>query len=81
MIIAIILYYDALHNILHAHIITCRTLCELFSFAPFTEQLPPGNDSLKGMLENCISDAVPNWFRVLDAELLPEVDVSLYRLQ
>ena len=52
-----------------------RTLSELYSIGVFTEQLPPGNESLKGTLEKCVSAAVPNWFLVLNAQLLPQVNV------
>lgn len=59
-----------------------RTLCELYSFGPFTEQLPSDSGSLKCTLEKCISVAVPNWFRLLDAQLRPKVDVNnLYVLR
>lgn len=54
-----------------------RTLSELFSFGAFTDQLPPGSDSLKGTLENCVSVAVPSWFLVLNAQLLPQVNVCV----
>ena len=56
----------------------CRTLCELFSFGAFTEQLPPGRDTLKGTLEKCVTVAVSNWFLVVDAQLLPQVNVCVY---
>ena len=53
-----------------------RTLRELFSFQPFTQQLPPGSGSLKEMLEKCIALAVPKWFVILDARMLPQVVVG-----
>lgn len=61
----------------HMHTPACRMLCKVYSFRPYTEQLPPGGDSLKATLEKCVAAAVPKWFRVLDAKLLPEVNVRI----
>ena len=77
------LIYTCMHPMYEVHCTTLvshphtprRTLCELFSFRPFADQLPPGSDSLKGTLEKCISVAVPSWFLVVDAQLLPQVNV------
>ena len=57
-----------------------RTMSELYSFSAFTDQLPPGNNSLKLTLEKCVTVAVPNWFLLLDAQLLPQVNVRLYSM-
>ena len=53
-----------------------RALCELYSFGPFTDQLPKGSGSLKTTLEQCVKAAIPNWFLVRRAQLLPQVNVS-----
>lgn len=52
-----------------------RTLCGLYSLRPFTEQLSSESDSLKGTLEECITEATHNWFHALDAALQPQADV------
>ena len=54
-----------------------RTLCELYTFQPFTERLPPGSGSLKEMLETCITVAVPVWFTAQEARTQPQVQVCL----
>lgn len=55
----------------------CRTLCEVYTFQPFTLQLAQetGSCSLKEMLEICIAVAVPRWFSVQEAQMQPQVHV------
>ncbi len=54
-----------------------RILRELYSFRPFTFQLPEGERNLKEVLESCIQEATQSWFSITEAKTLPTVMVSV----
>ncbi len=51
-------------------------LLQLYKFTPFVERLPEEEQRLSQLLEKSIQVAVPIWFLVLCANLMPDQNVS-----
>ncbi|XP_064406965.1 protein unc-13 homolog D-like isoform X2 [Halichondria panicea] len=49
-----------------------RILLQLYKFTPFVERLPEEKRSLSQLLEKSIQAAVPSWFLMLCAKLMPD---------